>query len=158
MKKIIFMFLMAALVLFCANAEGIREERAGTGGSMSDITGQEWKLIEVYIDKKDTQFTRSGQPEELKTIFTIKFDEKTVSGTGAPNQYSAPYTADDNHNIKIMIVRSTMMASLFESKNLTEHNFFTYVQNSYSWRFTGERMELLSKTADGQDVRLVFGL
>jgi len=172
MKKNIFMFLMAVMVLFSACAAGIREERAAqesgannkvsnTGSVMSNVSslvGHDWKLIEVYIGGLNTQFTRSSLPNELRDCFTLKFDGQMASGTGAPNLYSAPYTVGDDQTIRIMMMRSTLMASLFEPENLKEHDFFTYVQNSTSWRIAGGQMELYSKTADDREVRMVFGL
>jgi len=166
MKKILIMVLLATVVLTCACAAGIRDgagtgtsKGSGTGGTMStisDITKHEWKLTEVHIGGQDTQFTRSSLPNELRDCFTIKFDGQMVSGTGAPNIYSAPYSTGDNQSIGIMMMRSTLMASIFESENLKEHDFFTYVKNSHTWRTIGEQMELLSKTTDNREVRLVF--
>jgi len=165
MKKIIFLFLMATMVLICAGAAGIREERglpeSDIGGKVSDINdilGKEWILIEVYLSGSDIQFTRASLTDTLKDCYTLKFEGQTVSGTGAPNLFSAPFTAGDNHIINIKIMRSTLMASIFEPENLKEHEFFTYVQNSYSWNFNESQMELYSKTTDGKEVRLVFGL
>jgi len=165
MKKIILMLIISALIISCVDAAGFRENRAsqqaGTRGNVSDITGHEWNLIGVYIDGQNTGFTRGSLPNELEACFTIKFDGHMVSGTGAPNLYSAPYTigmADENRTISIMVMRQTLMASIFEPENLSEHNFFSYVQNSHSWRVNNGQMELYSKTADNREVRLVFSL
>ena len=159
MKKIIFGLIMTAIVVYCASAAGIREEKimqeANTGAKM-DLIGHEWKLIGVYIDGVDTQYRREIQPKEIIICFTLNFDGQIVSGVGAPNRYSAPYTIGENQNISIMMVRSTLMASLFEPYNLTEHDFFTYIQNSHSWRVLNGQLELNSKTADNKNVRLVF--
>ena len=126
--------------------------------NVSSIEGNEWKLIEVYVAGRNTLFNRNTLPEELKNFFTVNFDGQTVSGVGAPNNYSAPYTLGDNQAISIMLMRSTMMATFLEPENLTEHDFFTYMQNSYSWKLANNNLELLSKTANGGDVRLVFSL
>jgi len=165
MKRIIIMFLMATLVLICAGAAGIRENadtwETGTGGNMSnasDLINKEWKLIEVYIGGIKTKFTRNGLPDQPNTLFTINFDGKTVYGIGAPNRYSAPYKTENNQNISIMMMRSTLMASIFEPENLTEHDFYAYVKNSYSWRIINSQLELITKTEDGREARLVFAL
>jgi len=168
MKKIILMLFITILVLVCACANGVREKSTNSGSdvskkgdvmlNISDLTGREWKLIKVYINGSDTQFTRSSLPSELGDCFTIKFDGQTVSGIGAPNRYSAPYTIGDNQTISIMIMRSTLMASLFEPENLKEYDYNNYVQNSHSWSIVDGQMELHSKTADNREVRLVFSL
>jgi len=162
MKKILLMFLMTVLVVFCAGAEGIREISTGQGirtvMDFSEITGQEWKLIEVHIDGLITQFRRSSLPREMDNCFSINFDRNTASGVGAPNRYSAPYADGEDYTIRIMMVRSTRMASLFEISSLKENDFFIYVQNSYHWNVIGGQFELHSKSASGREVRLVFSL
>jgi len=172
------LLLIAALLMSCAsggalpghwNADGNtstpsvaeRNETNRNATNVSDIEGNEWKLIEVYIDGRNTRFSRSTLPEELKNFFTVNFDAEIVSGVGAPNLYSAPYILGDNQTINIMLMRSTMMATFLEPENLSEHDFFTYMQNAYSWKLANNNLELLSKTAAGGKyvfayVRLVF--
>jgi len=165
MKKIILLILTASLILAAAGAEGIRDisaaQGARTGGGMlnfSDITGKEWYLIEVHIDGLNTQFRRSSLPREFNNLFTINFDGNTAYGAGVPNRYSAPYSTGENQTISIMLLRTTMMASLIRSDNLKEQDFFFYLQNSHSWNIIGGQFELHSKTSDGRGVRMVFNL
>jgi len=156
MKKNLALALFAVWVLGCNStlkASAIREER------MNDvtITGKEWKLIAVHINNSDTGFNRDALiREEFAPFFTVHFDTDNVSGIGAPNRYSAPYTLGDNQSINIMIMRSTMMASFFQPENLTEHDFFTYMQNAYEWNLVNNNLELRTKTADGGAVSLIF--
>jgi len=170
-KQIFSLLFTAALMVSCASsnasASGLRDaggntsdpSSAGTNAaSPSTIEGNEWKLIEVYVAGRNTLFNRNTLPEEVKNFFTVTFAAQTVSGVGAPNLYSAPYTMGDNQAINIMLIRSTMMASFFEPENLTEHDFFTYMQNAYSWKLANNNLELLSKTRDGGEVRLIFSL
>jgi heat shock protein HslJ len=162
-KQIFSLLFTAALMVSCAstnaNASGLRD----VGGNTSDpghstLEGHEWKLIDVYIDGVNTGFNRNTLPEEIKNFFTVNFDAQIVSGVGAPNRYTAPYTLSDNQTISIMVMRSTLMATFLEPENLSEHDFFTYMQNSYSWKLVNNNLELLSKTRDGGEVRLVFSL
>ncbi len=125
--------------------------------SVSSIEGNEWKLIEVNIDGNDTRFSRNTLPTEPGNFFTLNFDAQNISGVGVPNRYSAPYTISDN-KISIMLIRSTMMASFFQPENLTEQNFFIYMQNAHEWKLANDKLELLSKTSNGREVRLVFSL
>jgi len=166
MKKQFFLFaLIAGLIMSCVSTnaqtgEG-NEMRANTNAnasSPSSIQGKEWKLIEVYVDGKDTRFSRNTLPADPGNFFTLNFDAQNISGVGVPNRYSAPYTMGDNQTVSIKLIRSTMMASFFQPENITEHDFFTYMQNAYSWRFANNNLELLSKTAAGAEVRLVFSL
>jgi len=166
MKKQFFLLaLITALAISCASTntqnfsdtERNEVDRVSANiSSPSNIEGNEWKLIEVYIDDRNTRFSRDTLPEELRNFFTLIFDAQNVSGVGAPNRYSAPYTTGDNQTISVMLMRSTMMASFFQPENLSEHDFFTYMQNSYSWKLTNDNLELLSKTTAGSEARLVF--
>ena len=159
--------LMIGLANLNASAAGIRDAVGNTSElSTADtktanpltIEGNEWKLIEVFIDGTNINFSRNTLPEELKNFFTVNFDAQNVSGVGAPNRYSAPYTLGDNQTINIMLMRSTMMATFLESENLTEHDFFRYMQNAHNWELINNKLELFSRTETGGDVRLVFSL
>ena len=128
--------------------------------SFSDVVGEELKLIEVYIE---TTFNREViyNRDELNRvgvgdIYTLNFDAAMVSGTGSPNLYSAPYTLGQGQAITINLMRSTLMASLFEPERLPEHQFFSYMQNVHQWRIRNGRLELLSKTENGSEVRMAF--
>jgi len=172
MKKLLFSIaLITVLVIGCTSAKTDAPGFSASGGngtmetnvnnnapSVSSIEGNEWKLIEVFINGANTQFNRNSLPTELGNSFTLTLDTKLASGVGAPNRYTAPYTLGDNQTIAIMPMRSTLMASFLEPENLSEHDFFTYMQNAYSWKLVNNNMELLSKTRDGGEVRLVFSL
>jgi len=126
--------------------------------SPKSIIGHEWKLIQVYLNDEDTQFSRSALPAEPENLFTLKFDSKNISGVGMPNLYSAPYTQGKDQSLSISLMRATMMASLFQPENITEHNFFIYLQNAQSWKIVDNNLEILSKAQDGVEVKLVFSL
>ena len=163
--------LVTVLIMSCASAKtdasGFSDSgesemrRANTDSnapSVSGIEGNEWKLIEVYINGRNSRFSRDTLPEEPGNFFTLNFDAQNISGVGVPNRYSAPYTLGDNQTINITLIRSTMMASFFQPENLSEHDFFNYLQSAYSWKLANNTLELLSKTRDGSEVRLVFSL
>jgi hypothetical protein len=48
------------------------------------------------------------------------------------------------------------MATIREPEKLREHDFFTYIQNTYEWKITDSNLELKSKTARGEDVVMVL--
>jgi len=151
MQKKYLVFLLAALVIISC---------ASTGG-FSDITGKDWKLLEVYVDvtfKREILFNRSELSREgAGKFFTLKFNEEMVSGTGAPNLYSAPFTLGEDNAITIMPMRSTLMASTFQPEKLQEHVFYFYMSNVYEWSVENKKLVLKSKTQDGSEVRMIFG-
>jgi heat shock protein HslJ len=166
-KQIFSLLFTAALMVSCASldasASGLRDANASSFSTAStnaanipSIEGHEWKLIEVYVNGQDTLFRRNTLPAEAGNFFTVNFDGEIVSGTGAPNRYSAPYTLGDNQAVSIKLIRSTMMATFLEPEKLKEHEFFIYMQNAYELKLANERLDLLSKTQDGGAVRLVF--
>ena len=164
----VIILLTAVWMMSCGNTPDVQvakeREMSGASGSInstssfSDVTGKEWKLIGVYVNGKNTGFNRKTLPEEPGNLFTLNFNGEIVSGTGAPNRYSAPYTTGENRTVSIMLMRSTMMASFFQPENITEHEFFTYMQNVHAWKPVDNNMELYSKAENGSEVRLVFSL
>lgn len=147
MRKLIFSIFAAVALVNCASNSNVTE-----------FKGKDWKLVEVWIDNKNIDFNRKDLAnEKAGDIFTLKFDEENISGIGAPNRYSAPYTLDGK-DIEVMPLRSTMMASLWQPEKLKEHEFFIYVQNISSWAIVNGKLEFSSKTEDGRTVKMVFTL
>jgi len=168
-KKIFLLLLIAAIIMGCKSSppdveedwmdssSSQRSEASGNESSVSSIEGHEWKLTEVYVDGKNLGFSRSTLPAEPGNFFTLNFDAQNISGVGVPNRYSAPFTMSGN-TINIMLIRATLMASFFEPEKINERDFFDYLQNTTSWKLANNKLELLSKTKDGKEVRLVFSL
>jgi len=154
MKKILLALVSAAFCLGCING-GNGSARTIDTPDFSDITGIEWRLISVYVNNQDIQFNRDALPEFFKDIYTLNLDGQMLSGTGAPNLYSAPYSIS-GEGISIMPMRSTLMASLFEPDVLGEYEFFAFMQGAYEWSLSSKNLELRSRT-DGREIRLIFG-
>jgi heat shock protein HslJ len=152
MKQLfIGVFMVAVLTAGCGSTP--------SSPQFSDVTGKEWKLIEVRIDNKNINFNRATLVNEgFGEIFTLNFDAQNISGVGAPNRYSAPYTLDKNQSISVKLARATLMAPIREPEKLKEHDFFSYIQNASSWNLAGQNLELRSKTESGSEVVLVFSL
>jgi len=154
MKKQILFLLIVALLIGCKS----------TGGSISsfkDVTGKDWKLIEVQVDT--TPFNRivlydrnDLKKHKVGNVYTMNFSSDTVSGTGAPNKYSAPYTSGDNKTLTISLIRSTQMAPIVQPEKLQEFDFYNYMQKVESWTSEGGKLILNSKTENGNSVRLIF--
>jgi hypothetical protein len=125
----------------------------------TDVIGKNWKLSEYLVIDRGSflnryNVTRTGSGES----FTIRFDRDLASGIGTTNRYSAPYTLGEGRAISLSTVRSTLMAPLQEPAGLREHDFFVYLQSTYSWNIVGGNLELNSRTEDGREIRLVFTL
>jgi len=169
MKKNLFLFLLAGLIMSCAstggnmtdierNSESVipnSNDRTGTN-NFSGVIGSEWKLTGVSVNGTDTQFNRNALSDAFSESFTLIFDDKMLSGRGAPNQYSAPYTLGENRSISTLIMRTTLMASLFEPENLKEYDYFRYMQYINSWQLSDGRLILSSLLDDGSEVKLIF--
>jgi len=158
MKKSIFVFLIAAAFItsLVSCASGANTPK------FSDVSGKNWKLIEVYIDgmfDREIILDRDVLSQEGNTeLYTLNFDVQMVSGLGAPNRYSAPFTVGDSQSVNIMPMRSTMMAAIFAPERLPEHQFFGFLQNAYKWEIDNGNLILLSRTEEHNNVRMVFGL
>jgi heat shock protein HslJ len=127
----------------------------------NELTGKTWKLTEVHINDVNAGFNRSDLPKiGLAAVgsFTLIFDAETISGVGAPNRYIAPYTRS-GIQISISSIASTKVPPLSGLDKINEQAYFIYLKNANIWNLVNHnRLELSSKTADGKNVLLVFGL
>ncbi len=156
MKNLFFALILVSAFVSCVSTP--ENARTAFSADFSEVIGKEWDLTEVRVNGESAGFDRAALAlEGFGEMFTIKFDEQMVSGTGAPNQYFAPYTyALDDQTINISGIRSTKMASFREPEKLKEHDFFAYLQNIYEWKKADENLELISKTQDNGEVILIF--
>jgi heat shock protein HslJ len=132
---------------------------AGGGANVqnfSDVSGRNWKLMEVRAGK-DVIFERGMlTPETPKDVFTLRFDSERVSGAGCPNRYFAPYTLAEKQAINIEPIAGTLMIALFEPEQLREREFFAYLENADQWNLVKGNLELRSTNSEGKTVLLVF--
>jgi len=153
MKNILPMLFAVSCLINCATTNSAVAKNTNAG-NFSDIVGKELKLIEIQIDS--TPFERIVLDDRTNDTYTIKFDGSIVSGVGAPNRYSAPYSSSDDQTIKIELLRSTLMASIFQNEKIPEHTYYGYLQKSYKWEVTSGTLFLHSKTENDRNVRLIF--
>jgi heat shock protein HslJ len=169
MKKLFFAFVLVVVMIASCKSVPVSTEvnlPVSTEKNLpvpapeidfSGITGKEWKLTEVRINGANTGFDRRELVRDGYTeAFTLNFDAEFISGIGAPNRYSAPYSLGAGQEIKINVVRATLMAPIREPEKLREHNYFNYIQNSYKWNQVNNNLELLSKDTNGGEVILIF--
>jgi heat shock protein HslJ len=145
----VFIFITAVSLSGCSSAP-----------KFSDVSGKEWKLIEVRVQPENIRFDRSTLiAEGFGEIFTLNFDVERISGMAAPNRYFAPYELGASQAISVKNVAGTLMAPLREPEKLKEKEFFNYLHNAYKWNLNKEgRFELLTKGDDGGEAVLVFTL
>ena len=142
--------LLAMALVACAG------NPAASGAQFSDVLNKEWRLTEVQttpaIDFDRDKLVKEG----FGDIFVLRFDGERVSGVGAPNRFTAPYTQDGKQDLSIKPAASTLMAPIREPEKLKEHDYFTYLQNTATWELAGGKLRLHTKGADGTDAILVF--
>ena len=149
MRKILFAVMLTAIFVTSCNS----------GPNFSDVVEKEWKLVDVRLEGKSIHFNRGILEDEgFGEIFTLSFKDGIVSGKGAPNIYSAPYTTGDGQSINIQLMRSTLMAPIREPQRFKENDFYTYMQNAYKWDIVDSNLEIHTNNENDEEVILVFSL
>jgi len=147
-KQYFLLVLVIAVIISCSSAP-----------RFSDVSGKEWKLIEVNVNDRVILFDRNTlNSEDAGDIYTFNFDAQNINGKGAPNRYSGPYTLGSNQAISMNPVSSTGLAPLKQPEKLREYDYFVYLQKVYKWDLVDKQLELYSKTEDDAEVKMVFSL
>jgi heat shock protein HslJ len=147
-KQYFLLTLVIAVIISC-----------GRTLEFSDVSGKDWKLIEVNVNDRVILFDRNTLiKEDAGDIFTINFNAQNINGKAAPNLYSGTYTPGANQAISLSPVSSTRMAPLRQPEKLREYDFFVYLQNVYKWNLVDKKLELYSKAEDDAEVKMVFSL
>jgi len=164
MKKIV-VFLMVGIVCFIScGSTGSSNSNSGVKlTSFADVIGKEWKLVEVYAQtdpfhKKVIYDREHLRKEKIEKTYTMTLAASSISGTAAPNTYSAQYKRGQGQAVEIQEIRSTKMAPIVQPEKLQEFTYFGYLQNVYEWNIKNNKLELSSKTDADHQVRLVFEL
>jgi len=158
MKKLSTVFILTTLVL----AVIVMSCNTTPATDWTAVAGKEWRLIEVHISDtfdREVLFNRNDLSRDSNTrdVFTLKFENDLVSGTGAPNRFNAPFTLGEQaQSIRIMPARSTQMAPIFQPARLREHDFFMFLNNVYKWELDERLLVLRSKAQDDRDVVMIF--
>jgi len=155
MKKQILLFLgVIVLAMSCVTTPK-------NVSSFSGVMGKDWKLIEVQLD--GTPFNRivlydrnDLKKNNVGGVYTMNFNAEMVSGTGAPNKYTAPYTLGDGNVLKIDVIKSTLMAPIVQPEKLQEQAFYNYMQSVESWSMDNGKLVLQSKAENGNVIKLIF--
>jgi heat shock protein HslJ len=124
-----------------------------------EITGKEWKLVEVRssADSAAPRFNRRELAEAgMENAYTLRFDGERLSGLGAPNRYSAPYTRGAGQTLSIGAIAATLMASFMEPENLKEREYFGCLENVEKWDLIQGQLRLISRNGRGEETILIF--
>ena len=135
--------------------------QAGAGADFSFVMNRDWMLVEVRTGGQVVTLNRDGFAALMgfSDLFTLRFEDGEhglmAFGRAAPNLYSGPFAQGANQDLSFGMMRSTMMAALFELEELREHEFFAHLHNTTAWNIVGGNLELRA-TADGAETVLVF--
>ena len=120
------------------------------------IEEREWILHEIQRPREVILMNRESLDlEGYGDVFTIYFSFDRVSGRGAPNSYSGPYTAGSGMTIDIGLLLTTMIAPLRVREGITEHEYFALLYASTRWDLIDGRLILYS-TENNAEAVLVF--
>jgi len=142
-------------------SELVQEISAGEIANLALVAGKDWKLVQVSVSdafSRQVIFDRNTLAKEAAgNIFILKITADTLSGTAAPNTYSGPYTINvAERKITVQPMRTTLMASLWQPEKLREHDYFTYLNNTYKWYVSNKKLLLNSKSEDGKEILLTY--
>jgi heat shock protein HslJ len=151
-KKIVFFLAAAMMISACSGGPAVR-----SGISFADVQDKDWVLTElktasgtILIDRQKMEAINLG------SAYTLRFDPERLTGTGAPNRFTGPYTAGKGRSLSIGPAAATLMMSLVQPEGLTEREFFDYLAKVTSWDLLEGRLELNSSSESGGAAVLVF--
>jgi heat shock protein HslJ len=159
--------IVAVLAVSCGSAPDTPSGASGPAAGFGAITGKDWKLVEVRssvnasadagADAETSRFSRGELAEAgMENAYTLRFDGERLSGMGAPNRYSAPYTQGAGQTLSIGAIAGTLMASFQEPENLKEREYFDYLENVNKWDFVQGQLRLIARNGRGEETVLVF--
>jgi len=137
----------------------------------SKVERIDWNLAEVRKTSTAVIKDRTDRTTEAKNttetividrtnaqreIYSIRFKEGRVQGRGADNIYFAPYTAGENNTLSIKKIAGTRMLPLFETENLSEYDYFRYLEKVYRWEFHDWKLKLFTYDKNNEETVLEF--
>jgi heat shock protein HslJ len=146
--------LIAGLALAaCAGGAPVKERAP----AFDEVRGKDWVLVEIRFGSAVIRLDRRKlETEGMGDVYTLRFDEDRVSGKGAPNRYFGPYELGEGDRLSLSRVAGTLMMGLKDPEGLKESEYYDYLGRISRWGINQDRLELFSKTPDGQEAVLVF--
>jgi hypothetical protein len=127
---------------------------AGAPG-FDSVMAKEWRLVELRLGT-GVVFSRDQADAEFANAYTLRFQDGTASGRGAPNTYRSPFTEGPNQSLSIKPGAATLMAPVMEPAGLPEGDYFGYLGRVYRWNLNGETLELYSAGENGETAVLTY--
>jgi heat shock protein HslJ len=147
--------ILLTLLCACAGQQNLRPN--GPPPSFDLIREREWKLVEIRVENRRTDFNRKVLDKEFPTFYTLIFEEEMFFGRAAPNNYRGPYVVSGAQGLSFSMLAATLMAPLGEpAADLGEYEFFKFLEYVYRWDLRNGKLELYTKDKDGKDSVLTF--
>jgi heat shock protein HslJ len=140
----------------------------------SKVERIDWNLAEVKITPKAVTMDRTDRTNRTmeankppaaividrtkaqREIYSIRFQEGRAQGRGADNIYFAPYTAGENNSLTIQRISGTRMLPLFEAGNISENDYFRYLEKVYRWELHDQTLKLYTYDKNNEEAVLEF--
>jgi heat shock protein HslJ len=155
--------LLIVTALLAASCKSVPPSASGENvvfvPGIGAIAGIEWKLAEVRAPAGNpaSRFSRGELAEAgMENAYTLRFDKDRLSGTGAPNRYSAPYEAGAGKTLSVKAIAGTLMASFREPESLKEREYFNYLERVARWDLIQNKLLLYTRNEQGEETVLVF--
>jgi heat shock protein HslJ len=130
---------------------------AGTPANFSGVRGREWYLLEVRGPSETVRIDRTAlEARGMGDIYSLRFSEERISGKGAPNRYTAPYSAGKDRIFALKPAAATLMAAIEAPGGLGEDAYFSYLNRISRWSLNGNMLELKTSGKQGGETVLVF--
>jgi len=126
-------------------------------GPIAEISGKNWKLMEVKIGAESLQINRKKlDADGTGDFFTFSINDDRVSGRAAPNRYTAAYKTGDNNALTLTAPASTLMASIYAPEEIEEKEYFEYLIKVNRWKLNQGKLELYTTDKTGTEAIMVF--
>lgn len=135
MKRILIYMTTISLLTSASLATG-RPIHAQDNGLPIELTGTEWKLLEIQRSTQDVLSTAN-------TNVTLTFDIQGLArGNSACNSYSAPYQTGAGQALTLGDLVSTLRACVDTSLMDLETEYYRALQDVMTYSFDGATLQL----------------
>ena len=145
--------LIALLVCIPAVFSYANGSRIAGNVTFSEVQDKVWSLAEV---KNESAVISIERPSAMKIIYTVKFQNGRLIGTGADNSCFSSYTAGEDKALSIGKIISSRMAALYEMRTFTERDYFLSLEKIDRWDLREGKLELHTYDKNGMRVILIF--
>ncbi|MDR3342337.1 MAG: META domain-containing protein [Treponema sp.] len=153
--KMFSVLLMAGLTaVACVGGASVKQQSL----NFDAVQGKSWMLVEVKTDSGRVMLNRPAlEANGMGDTYTLQIDAERISGKAAPNRYFAPYQVGEDQHISFKPIAGTLMISIIDIKaDLTEQEYYDYLDQVYRWDVSDGNLELHTLTKDGKAAVLIF--